>query len=88
MDQKVLLQSTVVADVKQECRRLLARSAVHVPVMRAFANEDLLTVKDHVLQCEERLKKAPRQADLTAAVKRTFEEMSQEFHAECFSGCN
>ncbi|CAE6910964.1 ANKK1 [Symbiodinium sp. CCMP2592] len=61
VDQKVLLQSTVVADVKQ----------------------DVLTVKDHVLQCEERLKKAPRQADLTAAVKRTFEEMSQEFHAEC-----
>ena len=45
-------------------------------------------MKDHVLQCEERLKKAPRQADLTAAVKRTFEEMSQEFHAECISGCN
>ena len=48
-----------------------------------FRSKDVLTVKDHVLQCEERLQKAPRQADLTAAVRRTFEEMSQEFHTEC-----
>ncbi|CAE7708859.1 ANKK1 [Symbiodinium pilosum] len=49
----------------------------------AAVKQDVLTVKDHVLQCEERLQKAPRQADLTAAVRRTFEEMSQEFHTEC-----
>ncbi|CAJ1345370.1 unnamed protein product, partial [Effrenium voratum] len=59
------------------------QKAEHHAAAVADIKQEVLTVRDSVAFCQERLNKAPRQTDLTEAVRRTFEEMSKEFHAEC-----
>lgn len=45
--------------------------------------QEVSQVKDQLVDCNEKLQKAPKQAQLTEAVRRTFEQMSTKFHQEC-----
>lgn len=45
--------------------------------------QEVLLLKDEIVKCHEKLEKAPKQLALTEAVRRTFEQLTKDFHEEC-----
>ena len=43
----------------------------------------MLLLKDEIVKCHEKLEKAPKQLALTEVVRRTFEQLTKNFHEEC-----
>lgn len=45
--------------------------------------QEVLLLKDEIVKCHEKLEKAPKQLALTEVVRRTFEQLTKNFHEEC-----
>ena len=45
--------------------------------------QEVLLLKDEIVKCHEKLEKAPKQLALAEAVRRTFEQLTKDFHEEC-----